>query len=291
MKTILVPATGFPSDSAALETAYLCARPFDGHIECLHVQAGMSALMSEPFGSIAIGDGVPVGDYFSALALEESKLESAARRAFSEFCQKRRPQLSDAPSNSKQVTAEWREIDGFVPETIIREARFRDLIVLGRAPAATNLGSSRVEEILLSAGRPILLAPIQPPENLGAAIAIAWKETPEAARAVTAAMPLLGKAEKIVVLGVEEHATAASAIASCESLAQELRWNGFKVETCWIDAEGRSTADALIKAASANKADMLVMGGYGHARLREFVIGGVTRAVIRSCPMPALLCH
>ena len=129
------------------------------------------------------------------------------------------------------------------------------------------------------------------PENLAPTITIAWKSSPESARAITAAMPLLDKAEKIFVLSIEDGSGAAATIDSAEQMARHLRWHGYNSEAHYVNPDNRSVADAIDNFARGNRTDLIVSGAYGHSRLREYVLGGVTRALLKDCSLPLFLFH
>src|SRR6185437_12830470 len=120
-------------------------------------------------------------------------------------------------------------------------------------------------------------APKQIPDDISSNIAIAWKETAEAARAVTAAMPLLRRARRVMVLTVSEDETEPPSDASGQRLAEHLRWHGLKVAAHRAPLDMFTPPEALMAAAKNGGASMLVMGGYGHSRALEFVFGGFTR--------------
>jgi nucleotide-binding universal stress UspA family protein len=145
--------------------------------------------------------------------------------------------------------------------------------------------------LILNAGRPVLIAPARTPENLAPTIAIAWKDTAESARAITAAMPLLAKADLILVLSVEDGSGPAATMESAERAAQQLRWHGLNAEAIYVNAGDRSVVEAITKSARDNKADLIVSGGYGHSRLRELVLGGVTRDLLRESLLPRFFFH
>jgi nucleotide-binding universal stress UspA family protein len=199
--------------------------------------------------------------------------------------------LCEAPPAPPGVSACWREETGDVLRTVIARARVHDLTVLGRTPEANPLSASGIGEILIASGRPVLLAPAKAPENLAPTVAIAWKETAEAARAMGAAMPILAKAEKIVVLSAAEGDDTADALNSAEAAARQLRWHNTQPEAYGVAPAGRAASDAILDMARASGADMLVMGGFGHTRLREFVFGGFTQQVLRECRLPVFLFH
>jgi nucleotide-binding universal stress UspA family protein len=176
---------------------------------------------------------------------------------------------------------------------LIEEARFHDLIVLeGGARRDLILSEDDVGRLIVSAGRPVLLVP---PASHGGSlktVAIAWKNCPEAARAVTAAMPLIARAEKIVVLRANEKGDKSEAAADdLAGLVNHLRWHGLRVEGCRVDPESLTIPDAVLGKAIETGAGLLVMGGFGHSRLREFVFGGFTQRVLDEAGLPVLLFH
>ncbi len=285
IKTILVQLSGDPGDNTALETAYLIARLFDAHIVGLHVSPGWAELA----GQVALQDvegAAPSAEFFAALEQQRKSMAWRANRHFAEFCRRWQISIVGNQPGPRAVSAEMREIRGDVVKETVAEARFHDLLVLGRTAEARGFGA-----MVVSAGRPIVIAPKQAPENLAPTIAVAWKETAEAARALTAAMPLLSKADKVLVLAAAEGKGRTAMIDSAERIARHLRWHGLSVETQCIAPGERSLADAIAQSALQNRADLLVMGGYGHSRLRELVLGGVTRDVLNGCPLPVFLFH
>jgi nucleotide-binding universal stress UspA family protein len=145
--------------------------------------------------------------------------------------------------------------------------------------------------ILTGCGRPILLVPPAIPEDFSGTVAIAWKETAEAARAVTAAMPILKKASRIVVLSANESGEAAQAEASAVCLADQLRWHGVKVQAHQVPLDMLAPAEAVLAVAADMGAALVVMGGYGHSRAIEFVLGGFTRYALGHTQLPILLAH
>ena len=285
IKTILVPLTGHPSDESTLETAYLVARLFDSHLECLHIAPDWQAKAA----TAAVHDmsGPIVSEEFFASFEQETKaMRWRARLHLAEFCKRRQLSASDSKPPSGKVSVTSREVSGEPWATMMHEARFHDLVVLAHQDAIDDLGS-----LILNAGRPVLVAPRQAPENLAPTIAIAWKETAESARAITAAMPLLAKADRILVLSVEDGGGSAATMESAERVAQQLRWHGLNTEAIYVNPGDRPVPDEIVKSAHDNKADLIVSGGYGHSRLRELILGGVTRDLLRESPLPVFFFH
>jgi len=285
MKTLLVPLTGDPGDNAALETAYLLARPFNAHITGLNVTPGWGELA----GQVALSDVQSAAVSAELLAGLQQQVKAMAWRAhrhFAEACRRWQIPVVMAPQDSHAVSAEMRDATGdFISETAA-EARFHDLLVVGRTAEAHGFGA-----LIVGAGRPVVIAPSHAPENLAPTIAIAWKETAEAARALTAAMPLLCKADKVLVLAADEGRGHAETANSADRIATHLRWHGVAVEVHCIPPREPTVAGAIALTAVQQKADLLVMGGYGHSRLRELVLGGMTRDVLSDCALPVFLFH
>ena len=119
-------------------------------------------------------------------------------------------------------------------------------------------------------------------------VVIAWKATREAARAVTAALPFLQIAKQIVIITVAENHSALENEA--DRLMAVLRWRGVPVTVRHLQPDGQNAADKLLAAAHEHAA-LLVMGGYGHSRLREWIFGGFTQHVLRGCEVPVVMAH
>jgi len=116
---------------------------------------------------------------------------------------------------------------------------------------------------------------------------ICWKDAAEPTRAITAAMPLLLKANRVIVTNVEEQGPAANAAA----VARHLRWHGILAETQTIEARGQPIATVLSSVAKDCAADLLIMGAYGRGPLRETVFGGSTQSILEHADLPVFLLH
>ena len=147
---------------------------------------------------------------------------------------------------------------------------------------------SILEAVLLETGRPLLIPSAGAPAVMMAEkIAIAWNPTPEAARAVALAMPFLARAKEIVVMTVEEEEGRRD---EADRLVRSLAWHGLSGTVERLTPGPHGAAQTLLAAASS-KAGLLVMGGYGHSRLREWVFGGFTQRILAEAPLPVLIAH
>jgi nucleotide-binding universal stress UspA family protein len=259
---ILVPASGAKTHDAVFHTALALARLTAGHLDFLHVKLDVQKLMISMLAGDFGGAGAGLGTVIDALQSDIEVRHDRARTAVLAFCAREQLALADTP--------------------------------LAGAPSATfraEIGEETrvLEAVLLDSGRPLLIAPAQPAEHIGRHIAIAWKDTSEAARAVASATPLLHAADSVTVIAVREDTH--SSTDSCERLRDALLWHNPATTLRVIQPASREPAEELLATVESIGADLLVMGGYSHSRMREVVFGGFTRRVLRSPGLPVLMAH
>ena len=177
------------------------------------------------------------------------------------------------------------------PWSFVRRALYADLLVLGQRdpddPAASELPPDFVPQVLVGSGRLALVVPCAGPfATVGRRVLIAWKETREAARAVTAALPWLVRAASVHAI-----ACGPDADEALRRLRTYLSAQGVALETQRHEPGETDAGEKLLSAAVDMGADLLVMGCYGHSRAREWVLGGATRSVLRSMTLPVLMSH
>jgi nucleotide-binding universal stress UspA family protein len=216
---------------------------------------------------------------------EEDERSRHARESFEDICQRYALSTCEAPSDTAPISASWAEHRSFQNETL-HEARYHDLTVMGRDE---EFAPERIVNVLMRSGRPLLLAPEKPENVIGRKVAIAWKATAEAARALTAASRILQRAENVTIISVSENKAEDDARFSAEHLAKQLSWQGPQPQVRVCHSSKAKTSQALLDMAYACDADLLVMGAYGHSRMKEFIFGGVTRDLLAACPLPLFL--
>ncbi len=178
-------------------------------------------------------------------------------------------------------------------EAIALHARHADLVILGQPePQANGEVNAQVsEDVVLSAGRPALVVPyIGAGERLGVRVMVAWDCGREAARAVGDALPLLARAESVAVLVINPNQGGHGEQPGAD-IALHLARHGITVEAQHLEAKDLSVGDALLSRLADQDIDLLVMGAYGHSRLRELVLGGVTRTIFQQMTVPVLMSH
>ncbi len=173
------------------------------------------------------------------------------------------------------------------PELLVEYARLRDLTIM---PESNDRWYA--EAVMFGSGRPTLILPQNPrsrPFELGT-VAVAWDFSRAAARAVSDAMPLLEKAKKVRIVTVLNEKRLDNK-HSAEELAKNLSRHGIDVVLDRVDAKGRPAGGVLEAYVASHELNLLVMGAYGHSRLREFILGGATNSLLSKPPLPILFSH
>ena len=197
------------------------------------------------------------------------------------------------------LSMEWRYAEGQVGERVNLHALYADLVIVGQSNddtlGAYGTAAGVPEQVALGAGRATLVVPYAGHfETIGTRVVVAWDARREAARAVNEAMPLLKEADHVAVVSINPKSGDAEGkhgeVAGAD-LALLLARHGVTVQTHRIVAKSIAPADVLLNQVADEAADLLVMGAYGHSRLRETILGGVTRHILAHMTVPVLLAH
>jgi nucleotide-binding universal stress UspA family protein len=286
IKTILIPATGSNADEAAFTSALTVARTFDAHLEFLHIRADAAAIAA---AMAADGSGAAVVGGLVAQIEQEARLrEEKARASFDRFCESQGLPVAESPTSQPGPTAQWLRAAGDEAYWVGEYGRSADLLLICRPANDQGVSADTIETAVLDSGRPVLIPPAAPLAGIPETMVIAWKASPEAARAVTAAMPFLCKAKHILVVTVAEEQGLSDEEGA--RLATSLRWHGLDASARHLQPDPLGAADTLLAAAAAERA-LVVMGAYGHSRMREWIFGGFTRHVLRDAEIPVLMMH
>lgn len=186
----------------------------------------------------------------------------------------------------------WREVDGASPGELIEAARAADLLIMPGPPDNTREGVfAPADTVALGAGGPVIAVPdTSSATSVGRSILVAWNGSRESARALRDALPLLTRADQVAGLIVDHPDDARDGEAALEAF---LRRHGCRsVSVQRLPAGGQPPSEVILQhAAHVVQADLIVMGLYGHSRLREFILGGVSREMLDDSPIPLLLSH
>jgi nucleotide-binding universal stress UspA family protein len=274
-KSILVHYDAGRTAPARLETAIGVAGTFGAHIACLY------ALSAVPEPSHAYEAGQIMREARQRIHAE---MLAAARRGY-EDCLRR----------TGFEKAEWRETNGDALGAVTLHARYADLVVIGQQNPEWPSGVDKIFErsLPLAAGRPVLVVPYAFERRpVGRHVLVAWNASREAARAVNDALPLLERASHVHVVAFQpEKSAPAHGGEPGADIALYLARHGVKVTVSRYDAPDMDVGNQLLSRAFDLSADLIVMGAWGHSRLREFVLGGVTRTLLESMTVPVLMSH
>ena len=292
IKTILTHLTGTDCDQSVLAASHRIARFRSGHMACVRLIPDSATLIAQA-AQVDMGTWMVLSDSVTAIEQEARERTDRARRELTEFCKSEKVSIVDAPPGPDAVSAAWIERIGDEFDEITALARFYDLLVVAGGPERPGrLPDEALGSIIIGSGRPVLLAPQTPRTGPVKTIAITWKDTAEAARAIGAAMPLLAEAQRIEVLSAnEDDQKADQCLDRSEGVVRNLRWHGLNAHGHPVIPAGRTIPDAILESARSFEADLLVMGGYGHSRMREFVFGGFTRHILKGTDLPVFVFH
>ncbi len=283
---VLALASGNDQGHHSLRMAAEVAKAFDAGLDILHVK--LDPRMSVPL----VGEGMAAGMVQDIMERNEQEADARAAKA-REQAQSLASELgaelqSGYAARGAGFSIAYREVVGGEPEELRKEAPYHDLLVLDRPDLENDAYSTiSVEGALMETGRPILLCPPGGMDRILGHIAVGWDGSSPATHAVAAALPLLGKADKVTIMTVEEKGKTGDA----ERLSGYLARHGVAAEAQHVPAEGIEPGYALLENAATQGAHLLVMGGYGHSRLREFIFGGATENVLRSAGIAVLMAH
>jgi nucleotide-binding universal stress UspA family protein len=190
------------------------------------------------------------------------------------------------------IMGEWRQVEGTAREILALHGRYADLLVLGQDDPESD-SDGLLEAVVFDSGRPVLAIPFAGSfKTIGKRVLVGWNASREASRALHDALPLIAKAETVTLFlanpkrGLDGHGEEPGA-----DLARHIVRHGLKVEVAKVIADDVPDSALLLNHASDMGADLLVMGAYGHSRLREFILGGMTRSLLREMTVPVLLSH
>src|SRR5262245_17212626 len=289
IKRILLPLPGSVEHSGEIDMALSAAKAVEAYLEALFIIEHDPP--PPPIHRARISGGMGYAR-MAATAEENWVAEERERRAqdargrFARACAANGVPLRSANEDMGALpAASWRQAEGtYVEVTAARAAAF-DLIVAASA-AVTDSLSAIAEQSLLQQRRPVLLAPSQFKSDWGGATMIAWDESPECWHAVSAAIPLLRLAQSVQIVSVDRQADRRS--ASQTEVVAHLHCHGIS-PTPRGRPQLRSVGNTLLAVAAEGDASLLVMGGYSHSRLREMLMDGVTRHVLKNAVARSVL--
>lgn len=269
MKTVLLFANEDGGFESRLQAALDISRAFGAHVSCVQVTPFDSFIMGDPFGGV----------YTLPIVVEAVREAEDKHRARTE----QRLQIEG-------VGWDWSRFDGAPAQVVLDQARLADLIILSLPNGGGGYDGplAMVGDVSLHARAPVLAMPQSSRSfDCQAPALVAWNGSAEAAHALRLTLDALGRAAQVNVVTVAEEKSDFPPTDAAQYLARR----GIGCEIHEWPADGRSTADAIADAAKVLDTGYVVMGAYGHSRLRETVLGGTTRDMLHRGDLPLLLAH
>ena len=284
LKDVLVTLDATAIGERRLRSAAELAREHGAHLTGLYV---VEPLQLAGYLSPSVSGYVDIAAMEAIEARHREAAQAAAARVepvFAEACR------------VAGVTGEWRFVEGDTAEIGVLHARYADLAIVGQLdpenPPASSGMARLPEQLALASGRPVLIIPYAGRfESIGRRVLVAWSRTREAARALNDALPVLQRADNVMVLSINPERGAAAGELPGADIARHLARHGVKAEASYTVAEDIDVGNALLSRAADLGADLIVMGCYGHSRMRELILGGATREILRHMTVPVLMSH
>lgn len=274
IKDILVNLTIGNKRDVAADYAITVARTLDAHLSGV-------AFAYEPILPAALFDGVSAG--IVAANSEESK--KAAKSAAERF---------DESARGASISAESRVVGTSIEgatDIFSRLARRYDLSIVGQTDQQGPADDLIIEAALFGSGRPVLVVPYIQTQGLKLdRVLLCWDGSRHAARALADALPFLKRSNNIDIITIATKDDNKGEISGAD-IAHHLARHRLKVDLKKLVASDTDVANTILSHAADSSADLIVMGGYGHSRLREFVLGGATRGMLSSMTVPTLMSH
>jgi nucleotide-binding universal stress UspA family protein len=275
IKDLVVNLGGGGTPDVTADYAIAMAKTYGAHV------VGV-AFVYEPVIPGSLLGGIPT----DLIEVQRDENAKAARAAVANF---------EAAAKGRDVSAETRLLDASIAgasDLFGRIARRFDIAVVGQAPREQGVSEELlIEGALFGSGRPVIVVPQtqKAPIKLDK-VMICWDGSRPAARAIGDAIPLLERAKTIEILVVTGERDKSGEITGT-NMKRHLARHGINVEIKRIAVGNADVQTAILAHAADIAADFIVMGGYGHSRLREFILGGVTRSILKSMPVPVLMSH
>ena len=284
IRKLLLPLTGTQAGRAALATGLAIARVWNAHVLALHVRVDSRDVA--PLAGEGLS-GAMIEEMMTATERESQSRAQAVRTMFEEFVASQQMRVGEPAPHERVPTASFASVTGREEDLVAQQARLADLTVVPHPEAGEDVSSSdALHAVLFDSGRPVLLAPQVVPKTVGTRICLGWNGTAESASAVSAVLPWLHRAEAVRILSAEGYQRRGP---GAPELAAYLALHGVKAEQVTFQPVGGVVGAGILAAARDFGCDLLAMGAYSHSRLRQLILGGVTRHVLERAALPVMM--
>lgn len=284
LRCLLVPTGPGLDATRRLDAALrLCRR--------LHAHIGVAFVAPGPEHVLAGMAGLARVDALTIAAIRQGVREAAAegKAALEAWCGRAGVPLVAKADRLDATFATWTEHSGEIEPVLTLAGRVNDLVIVDRPDPARSFTGRALDTALFAVGRPTLMVGEAVPSDLLDHVVIAWNGSLEATRLIGQSITLLHGAARVTVV---HPPTERFEDAHAADLCAYLRWHGIVADAVSLPVDdGASVGAAILTEAERRNASMLALGAYTHSRVREFLLGGVTRHVIERAPMPVLMAH
>jgi nucleotide-binding universal stress UspA family protein len=281
---LLLPLTGTAAGEAALTTSLMIARLWNAHVLALHVRVDSRDVA--PLAGEGLS-GAMIEEMMSATEKESGERAHAVRAMFERFVARHDVVVSEARPGAGHATAAFAAVTGREEDIVAQQARLADLTVVPHPDAGEDVSSSdALHAVLFDSGRPVLISPQVAPTTIGTRVCLAWNGTAESASSALAAVPWMQRAEAVRILSADGYQRRGPA---APDLAAYLALHGINADVEMFQSVGNSVGAGLLAAARRFDCDLLSMGAYSHSRLRQLILGGVTRHVLEHANLPVMM--
>ncbi len=282
IRKLLLPLTGTAAGEAALDTAVRIARIWNAHVTALHVRVDSRDVA--PLAGEGLS-GAMIEEMMSATEKESNERARAVRAMFDRYVAENHVKVGEARAG--EMSASFATVVGREEDLVAQQARLADLTVVPHPEAGEDVSSSdALHAVLFDSARPVLIAPLVATARIGTRICVAWNGTAESAASVQAALPWMQKAEAVRVLTADEYHRRGPGAAD---LLDYLALHGITADTAVFRPVDREVGAGMLRAAKEFQCDLLSMGAYSHSRLRQLILGGVTRHVLEHADLPVMM--
>ena len=284
IRKILLPLTGTAAGEAALSTALTIANRWNAHVTALHVRVDSRDVA--PLAGEGLS-GAMIEEMMSATEKESGDRAHAVRSMFERFVARQNVTVREGHFGLDHATASFAAVTGREEDIVAQQARLADLTVVPHPDAGEDVSSSdALHAVLFDSGRPVMIAPQKPMEKIGTRVCLAWNGTAESAESALSAMPWMMEAEAVRILSADGYQRRGPA---APELAAYLALHGITADIVMFPSIRNSVGAGLMEAARQFGCDLLSMGAYSHSRLRQLILGGVTRHVLETSTIPVMM--
>ncbi len=283
IKNILVPVDGTKATRSALEISFILAARLGAHVDVLHVKTDAKSVVP------LLGEGMSgnmIEEMIEFAEKETNERFVTACEMFDTVIFDNKISVLEKPDGSGP-SARWIQKVGHEEEYVAKLGRLADMIIVPLPGVDSHPSiAMMINAALFETGRLVLLVPPNMPKKFGERAGIGWNGSVQAARAMTASMPLVELAKSAIIMTAE---SLQMDLEEAEKLAESLGRRGLTVGTQILEDSKRPVGSELLKACHESGSDFLVMGAYTRSRLRQWVLGGVTSYILENSDLPVLM--